>query len=147
VAAAGQRPGESRPGHGVLLRRRPAVHGRVSCPAIPAHREDGRVTVSEAPAAPTFTATDPIQVQSISRWYGNVVAVNEVTFSLGQGITGLLGPNGAGKTTLLHMLAGLLQPSSGRATILGMPAWRNPAIYRHVGFVPEREAVYPFLTG
>jgi ABC-2 type transport system ATP-binding protein len=92
-------------------------------------------------------AVDPISVASVSRWYGNVVAVNEISFSLGKGITGLLGPNGAGKSTLLHMLAGLLQPSSGSANILGEPAWENPAIYRHVGFVPEREAVYPFLSG
>jgi ABC-2 type transport system ATP-binding protein len=89
----------------------------------------------------------PVSVDSVSRWYGNVVAVNEVSFSLGQGITGLLGPNGAGKTTLLHMLAGLLRPSSGSASILGTPSWENPDIYAKVGFVPEREAVYPFLTG
>jgi ABC-2 type transport system ATP-binding protein len=93
------------------------------------------------------TAVDPISVEQVSRWYGNVVAVNEISFSLGQGITGLLGPNGAGKSTLLHMLAGLLQPSSGKANVLGEPAWENPDIYRHIGFVPEREAVYPFLTG
>ena len=95
-------------------------------------------------ATPT---ADPISVDSVSRWYGNVVAVNEISFSLGKGVTGLLGPNGAGKSTLLHMLAGLLQPSSGSASILGERAWENPDIYRHVGFVPEREAVYPFLSG
>lgn len=95
----------------------------------------------------TTQQTDPISVESVSRWYGNVVAVNEISFSLSQGITGLLGPNGAGKTTLLHMLAGLLQPSSGATRILGESTWRNPAIYRHTGFVPEREAVYPFLSG
>ena len=89
----------------------------------------------------------PISVGSVSRWYGNVVAVNEISFALGQGITGLLGPNGAGKSTMLHMIAGLLQPSSGSANVLGESAWQNPDIYRHVGFVPEREAVYPFLSG
>ena len=93
------------------------------------------------------TVAEPVRVENVSRWYGNVVAVNEITFSVGQGVTGLLGPNGAGKTTLLHMLAGLLKPSSGSASILGMPSWKNPGTYRHVGFVPEREAVYPFLTG
>jgi len=90
---------------------------------------------------------EPLSVDSVSRWYGNVVAVNEISFAVGQGITGLLGPNGAGKSTLLHMLAGLLQPSSGSASVLGESAWANPEIYRHVGFVPEREAVYPFLSG
>jgi ABC-2 type transport system ATP-binding protein len=62
-------------------------------------------------------------------------------------VTGLLGPNGAGKSTLLHMLAGLLRPSAGRVLVGGQPAWREPSIYRRVGLVPEREAVYPFLTG
>ena len=51
-----------------------------------------------------------IEVQGVSRWYGNVVAVNDITMSIGPGVTGLLGPNGAGKTTLLHMMAGFLPP-------------------------------------
>jgi len=92
-------------------------------------------------------APEALRVENISRWFGNVVAVNEVSFSLGEGVTGLLGPNGAGKTTLLHMLAGLLQPSSGSALVMGEAVWKNPGIYRRIGFVPEREAVYPSLTG
>jgi ABC-2 type transport system ATP-binding protein len=86
-------------------------------------------------------------LEGVSRWYGNVVAVNEITFALGPGITGLLGPNGAGKTTILHMLAGLLRPSTGRVLVGGRPAWHNPDVYRSVGLVPEREAVHDFLTG
>jgi ABC-2 type transport system ATP-binding protein len=89
----------------------------------------------------------PIVVERVSRWYGNVVAVNDISFEIGSGITGLLGPNGAGKSTLLHLLAGLLRPSSGRVLVDGRPAWREPEMYRRVGLVPEREAVYPFLTG
>lgn len=89
----------------------------------------------------------PIVVENLSRWYGNVVAVNSVSFSVGPGITGLLGPNGAGKSTILHCLAGFLRPSAGEVRIEGQPAWRNPGIYRRIGLVPEREAVYPFLTG
>jgi ABC-2 type transport system ATP-binding protein len=88
-----------------------------------------------------------IEVVNVSRWYGNIVAVNDISFSLNAGITGLLGPNGAGKSTLLHMLAGFLKPSAGTVRVLGQDAWRNPEMYRHVGLVPEREAVYPFLTG
>ena len=88
-----------------------------------------------------------LELKNVSRWYGNVVAVNDISFDLGPGITGLLGPNGAGKSTLLHMLAGLLKPSNGEALIHGEAAWQNPAIYKLIGFVPEREAVYPFLTG
>ena len=88
-----------------------------------------------------------LRLEAASRWYGNVVAVNDVTFDVGAGITGLLGPNGAGKTTLLHMMAGFLQPSAGAVRLDDTPTWRHPELYRRVGFVPEREAVYPFLTG
>jgi ABC-2 type transport system ATP-binding protein len=88
-----------------------------------------------------------IRLEGVSRWYGNVVAVNDVTFDVGAGITGLLGPNGAGKTTLLHLMAGFLAPSAGSVKLDDTPTWRHPDLYRSVGFVPEREAVYPFLTG
>ena len=98
-----------------------------------------------SPAAPPFTPA--ISVDHVSRWYGNVVAVNDISFALGPGVTGLLGPNGAGKSTLLHMMAGLLAPSAGKVSILGQSAWRSPAIYRSLGLVPEREAVHPYLTG
>ncbi len=88
-----------------------------------------------------------IELASVSRWYGNVVAVNDITMSIGPGVTGLLGPNGAGKTTLLHMMAGFLEPSRGELTVAGQVAWRNPGIFRKVGLVPERDSVYAFLTG
>jgi ABC-2 type transport system ATP-binding protein len=97
-----------------------------------------------ATAAPVASA--PIVLDRASRWYGNVVAVNDISFSLGAGVTGLLGPNGAGKTTILHLLAGLLRPSSGRVLVGGQTAWRSPAIYHDIGLVPEREAVHAFLT-
>ncbi len=97
----------------------------------------------ERPLDPTAA----VELQDVSRWYGNVVAVNDISFTLRPGITGLLGPNGAGKSTLLHMISGLLKPSAGRLAIGGQPAWRDPAIYRRLGLVPERETVYPFLTG
>lgn len=97
--------------------------------------------------ATTTTTPATIEVQNVSRWYGNVVAVNDVSFTVGPGITGLLGPNGAGKTTLLHMIAGLLAPSDGEIRVSDESTWRNPSMYRHVGLVPEREAVPSFLTG
>jgi ABC-2 type transport system ATP-binding protein len=75
------------------------------------------------------------------------VAVNDVSFEVGPGITGLLGPNGAGKTTLLHMMGGFLAPSAGDVRLDDEPTWRHPDIYRRIGFVPEREAVHSFLTG
>ena len=87
-----------------------------------------------------------VELTNASRWYGNVVAVNDVTMTLGPGVTGLLGPNGAGKTTLLHMMSGFLAPSQGTLTVDGRPAWRNPDVYRTLGLVSEREAVHGFLT-
>jgi ABC-2 type transport system ATP-binding protein len=88
-----------------------------------------------------------IQLDHVSRWYGNVVAVNDISFALGPGVTGLLGPNGAGKSTLLHLLAGLLAPSAGTVRIAGRTAFGDPSVYREVGLVPEREAVPGYLTG
>lgn len=88
-----------------------------------------------------------IEARNVSRWYGNVVAVNDISFGLGAGITGLLGPNGAGKSTLLHMMSGFLKPSNGSVTVLGKSAWQHPELYGQIGLVPERESVYPFLTG
>jgi len=114
-------------------------------------RAGSRRAVSSTRAASSTAAaggtTAAITVSSASRWYGNVVAVNDVSFEVGPGVTGLLGPNGAGKTTLLHMAAGLLAPSAGSVRVLGQEAWRNPAIYRRVGLVPERESMYAFLSG
>jgi ABC-2 type transport system ATP-binding protein len=88
-----------------------------------------------------------IELRDVSKWYGSVVAVNAVNCQIAPGITGLLGPNGAGKSTVLHMVAGLLSPSGGSVTIDGKPATGDANIYRTLGFVPERESVYPFLTG
>ena len=88
----------------------------------------------------TVVATD------LSKWFGQKVAVSEVSCSFGPGVTGLLGPNGAGKTTLLRVLAGLLSPSAGRATILGRNPKRHHSVYRQVGFVPEDEAVYNHMS-
>ena len=92
-----------------------------------------------------------IELRNVTRWYGNVVAVNDITMSIEPGVTGLLGPNGAGKSTIMHMIAGFLPPSRGELTIEGTgwsgSAWRNPAAYRQVGLVPERDSVYAFLTG
>ena len=88
-----------------------------------------------------------IELRNVTRWYGNVVAVNDITMTIGPGVTGLLGPNGAGKSTVLHLIAGFLAPSRGELTVGGVPSWRNPEIYRTVGLVPERDSVYAFLTG
>jgi ABC-2 type transport system ATP-binding protein len=88
-----------------------------------------------------------IELRGVTRWYGNVVAVNDITMSIGAGVTGLLGPNGAGKSTVLHLIAGFLAPSRGELTVAGERSWRNPGLFRKVGLVPERDSVYSFLTG
>jgi ABC-2 type transport system ATP-binding protein len=88
-----------------------------------------------------------IELRGVTRWYGNVVAVNDITMSIGAGVTGLLGPNGAGKSTVLHLIAGFLAPSRGELTVAGERTWRNPGLFRKVGLVPERDSVYSFLTG
>ncbi|MDK0520863.1 ABC transporter ATP-binding protein [Streptomyces sp. ML-6] len=88
-----------------------------------------------------------IEIDHTSRWFGNVVAVNDVSMTVGPGVTGLLGPNGAGKSTLINMMGGFLAPSTGTVTLDGKPIWRNEAVYTEIGIVPEREAMYDFLTG
>ncbi|MBX9424059.1 MULTISPECIES: ABC transporter ATP-binding protein [Streptomyces] len=88
-----------------------------------------------------------LHIDHVSRWFGNVVAVNDVTMTVGPGVTGLLGPNGAGKSTLINMMGGFLDPSTGSVTLDGQTIWGNESVYREIGVVPEREAMYDFLTG
>ncbi|MDV9188504.1 ABC transporter ATP-binding protein [Streptomyces sp. SR27] len=88
-----------------------------------------------------------LHIDHVSRWFGNVVAVNDITMTVGPGVTGLLGPNGAGKSTLINMMGGFLDPSTGAVTLDGQTIWGNESVYRQIGVVPEREAMYDFLTG
>ncbi len=102
--------------------------------------------IAQVPGA--FPGQEPtILVEHVSKWYGDLVAVSDISFGLAPGVTGLLGPNGAGKSTLLKMLSGLLGPSAGTISILGQPARGNPGSYRKLGLVPEQEQLYPHLTG
>ena len=88
-----------------------------------------------------------LELDHVSRWYRNVVAVNDVSMTIGPGVTGLLGPNGAGKSTLIALMSGFLAPSAGTVTLDGQPLWRNEQVYRTIGLVPEREALFDYLTG
>lgn len=88
-----------------------------------------------------------IRVDQVSRWFGSVVAVSDVTFDIMPGITGLLGPNGAGKTTLLRMMTGLAEVSDGTVTMFGEPLRNNPPLYGRIGVMSEHETVYSFMKG
>jgi ABC-2 type transport system ATP-binding protein len=92
-------------------------------------------------SAPIVTA------EHVSKWYGQVIGLNDVTLTLPPGITGLLGPNGAGKSTFLKLITGQLKPSKGTITVLGEPIWRNPGLYFRIGFCPEQDAFYERMTG
>ncbi|HEY5649852.1 MAG TPA: ABC transporter ATP-binding protein, partial [Acidimicrobiia bacterium] len=96
--------------------------------------------------SPAIVADATVQVTGVSKWFGQKVAVSDLSCSFGPGITGLLGPNGAGKTTLLRMICGLLRPSDGTVSILGADPRRDHRVYAQAALVPEEDAVYPFLT-
>ena len=87
-----------------------------------------------------------IEVRGVSKWFGNVVAVSDVSFDIGPGITALLGPNGAGKSTMLRMLCGLARPSKGTVRLLGSDPRSNIDVTRQLGLVPQQEGVFEPLT-
>lgn len=94
-----------------------------------------------------FDGAPTISVKGVSRWFGSVVSVADMSFEVRPGITGLLGPNGAGKTTLLRMICGLADVSEGTVRMLGQRVRNNPELYRRVGVMSEHESVYGFMTG
>jgi ABC-2 type transport system ATP-binding protein len=89
----------------------------------------------------------PVEFVRASRWYGPVIALNDVSTTLGPGVTGLLGPNGAGKSTFLKLAAGQLAPSQGEVRVLGRPAWGTPELFHRVGLCPETDGFWEHLTG
>jgi ABC-2 type transport system ATP-binding protein len=88
-----------------------------------------------------------VTAQHVSKWYGQVIGLNDVTLAVQPGITGLLGPNGAGKSTLMKLITGQLKPSQGSIRVLGEPIWGNPSLYARIGFCPEQDAFYERMTG
>jgi ABC-2 type transport system ATP-binding protein len=88
-----------------------------------------------------------LQAQGLSKWYGQVIAVNKVSFSVAAGVTGLLGPNGAGKSTLMKLITGQLRPSQGEITIWGERIWNNYPLFSRMGFCPEQDSFYERMTG
>ena len=88
-----------------------------------------------------------VAADHLSKWYGQVIGLNDVSVEVGPGITGLLGPNGAGKSTLLKLVTGQLKPSKGSVRVLGEPIWGNPPLFFRLGFCPEQDAFYERMTG
>ena len=88
-----------------------------------------------------------VSAEHVSKWYGQVIGLNDVSVSVPPGVTGLLGPNGAGKSTFMKLITGQLRPSKGEIKVLGEPIWRNPHLYFQIGFCPEQDAFYERMTG
>ena len=88
-----------------------------------------------------------VAADHLSKWYGQVIGLNDVSVSVPPGITGLLGPNGAGKSTFMKLVTGQLKPSKGTISVLGQPIWNNPLQYLRIGFCPEQDAFYERMTG
>jgi ABC-2 type transport system ATP-binding protein len=88
-----------------------------------------------------------VEATTLSKWYGQVIGLNDVTVSVPHGITGLLGPNGAGKSTFMKLMTGQLKPSKGSIKLLGRPTWGEPSVYFKVGFCPDQDAFYDRMTG
>jgi len=88
-----------------------------------------------------------VEIEGVTKRYGQVVALSDVSLEMGPGVVGLLGPNGAGKTTLLKLIAGLLAPTLGQVRVLGGSPRRDPKLYGRIGYCPESERLYDFLTG
>ena len=91
--------------------------------------------------------TGLVVADHLSKWYGQVIGLNDVSVTVPPGITGLLGPNGAGKSTFMKLITGQLKPSKGSIAVLGEPIWQNPGLYHRIGFCPEQDAFYDRMTG
>jgi len=108
---------------------------------------DEAASASARGASADKSAGQIVATEQLSKWYGQVSGLNDVTVVVPPGITGLLGPNGAGKSTFMKLVTGQLKPSKGAVRVLGEPIWGNPALYRRIGFCPEQDAFYERMTG
>ena len=94
-----------------------------------------------------MTAAPVLEAAHLSKWYGQVIGLNDVSVSVPPGVTGLLGPNGAGKSTFMKLITGQLKPSKGDVRVLGAPIWANQDLFFRIGFCPEQDAFYDRMTG
>jgi len=107
------------------------------------------MTATPAAIAPAgeAAAVPVIEARQLSKWYGQVIGINDVSVTVPPGITGLLGPNGAGKSTFMKLITGQLRPSKGSVSVLGEPIWGTPRLFFRIGFCPEQDAFYERMTG
>ena len=91
--------------------------------------------------------TAVIAADKLSKWYGNVLGLSDVSLEIESGITGLLGPNGAGKSTFMKLITGQMKPNIGWVTVLGESVWNNPRLFSRIGFCPEPDAFYEDVSG
>ena len=94
-----------------------------------------------------MTKESVITARGLVKFYGLVIGINEIDLDIKKGVTALLGPNGAGKSTLIKILCGFLKPQSGEAQVFDMPIWDNCELKQRIGYVPEVEGVYGWMTG
>src|SRR6266481_986336 len=119
----------------------------VSDNAVAIERDGIAAPVARGDASAVHEPIDPaLLFEQVSKWYGPVIGVNQVTLELRPGITGLVGANGAGKSTLLRLATGQLHPELGRVQVFGIDAW-SAAAKRHVGYCPEVDAFYEEMSG
>src|SRR5206468_6926 len=144
--SVGLHPGTARP-----RRRGGGVTADGTAPTAVGAATDGRGAAPQREGTPVGTgrAARPgiVVAEHVSKWYGQVIGLNDVTVTVPAGITGLLGPNGAGKSTFMKVVTGQLKPSKGTVTVLGEPIWQNPALFFRIGFCPEQDAFYERMTG
>lgn len=88
-----------------------------------------------------------ISVEKLSKWYGNVLGLSDVTLEIEAGITGILGPNGAGKSTFLKLITGQIKSNIGSVLLNGKPVWNNPSLFDRIGFCPEQDTFFEELSG
>src|SRR3954452_15762442 len=129
----------------------PGAREEAAAPSVaplPARQSTPESSPRSVPSIPQVTPSEPplMLCQRVSKWYGPVIGVNQVTLELREGITGLVGSNGAGKSTLMRLITGQLRPDLGRVEVLGYAAW-GAAAKRHVGYCPETDAFYEEMSG
>lgn len=96
---------------------------------------------------PAYKSEDIIVISRISKWYGQVIGLNDISLRIKPGITGLLGPNGAGKSTMFKIITGQIKPKLGKVTVNGEPVWNNHSLWYKIGYCPEYDDFWDEMTG